>query len=298
MTNVIETGGECDCTTAEDFLDKLSPRHAFWNDNPLGWIFRGQDGDWPLLPKAFRKDAYAEFGISYNTSVSAGLANASAQRQLIMDFRRRLDASGLPIPIVAPDPYNQGHYPAQPGNPQPDAFPQQALAQHLGLPTPLLDWTTKPAVAAYFAAPKKTSAEPKMVVWALRRDFIESGYQQGDTITNTFDHFVVDNHWAKIETAPRSSNPNLHAQSGLFTMLRGIDGHLWPLDAIVERLVKDKPARMSPFKAPLMRKLTLPTSVGQKLLWRLAHEGIDGASMFPGYDGIVKAMREKVLAKP
>jgi hypothetical protein len=36
----------------------------------------------------------------------------------------------------------------------------------------------------------------------------------------------------------------------------------------------------------------------RSVLWRLAHEGIDGASMFPGYDGIVKAMREKVLAKP
>jgi hypothetical protein len=167
------------------------------------------------------------------------------------------------------------------------------------LPTPLLDWSTKSVVAAYFAAPKKPTTEPKMVVWALRRDFIEAGYEHGNTFSNTFDNFVVDgNHWVKMETAPRSSNPNLHAQSGLFTTVRGPNAHLWPIDAIVQRLVQDKPARMTPFRGPLMRKLTLPTGIGQRLLWLLANDGVDAASMFPGYDGIVRAMREKILLNP
>ncbi|HTA92534.1 MAG TPA: hypothetical protein VK745_23310, partial [Polyangiaceae bacterium] len=43
---------------------------------------------------------------------------------------------------------------------------------------------------------------------------------------------------------------------------------------------------------PLMHKLTLPTKLGGTLLQLLQQEGIDGSTMFPGYDGIARALRE------
>jgi hypothetical protein len=45
--------------------------------------------------------------------------------------------------------------------------------------------------------------------------------------------------------------------------------------------------------APAMRRFSVPRHEARKLLHHLADEGIDGASMFPGCDGIVKALRER-----
>jgi hypothetical protein len=44
---------------------------------------------------------------------------------------------------------------------------------------------------------------------------------------------------------------------------------------------------------PELRRLTLPRTQAPTLLRLLANEGISGASMFPGADGVVRAMREE-----
>jgi hypothetical protein len=44
-----------------------------------------------------------------------------------------------------------------------------------------------------------------------------------------------------------------------------------------------------------LRRLTLSVSEAGKLLRLLSYEGITGASMFPGADGVVRAMRETAL---
>lgn len=47
-----------------------------------------------------------------------------------------------------------------------DGFDIYALAQHYGLPTRLLDWTTSPLIALYFALEKEELNE-KRIVWAI-----------------------------------------------------------------------------------------------------------------------------------
>lgn len=47
-----------------------------------------------------------------------------------------------------------------------DGYDIYALAQHYGLPTRLLDWTTSPLIALYFALEKEEKNE-KRVVWAI-----------------------------------------------------------------------------------------------------------------------------------
>jgi len=42
-------------------------------------------------------------------------------------------------------------------------------------------------------------------------------------------------------------------------------------------------------------RLTLPVEQAPKLLRLLSYEGIDGASMFPSADSVVRAMRERPL---
>jgi hypothetical protein len=44
-----------------------------------------------------------------------------------------------------------------------------------------------------------------------------------------------------------------------------------------------------------LRRLTLPRAEAAHLLWLLNLEGVHGLSMFPGADGVVRAMREEAL---
>jgi hypothetical protein len=42
-------------------------------------------------------------------------------------------------------------------------------------------------------------------------------------------------------------------------------------------------------------QFTLPGAEADHLLWCLAKENVTGASLFPGYDGAARAVREKLL---
>ena len=80
------------------------------------WIFRGQKQHWPLKPSVGRATSY----------------DASRELQLFNEFRR------LARPMVDRSRVA-------------DEWDWLFLAQHHGLPTRLLDWTTNPLIAAYFA---------------------------------------------------------------------------------------------------------------------------------------------------
>lgn len=159
------------------------------------------------------------------------------------------------------------------------AYPLMGLAQHHGLPTLLLDWTRRAPVAAYAAAssacdPSTTDKGDHLAIWALRAqpDQSFSCGRQEDYSTAMF----------QVYQAPAGTNPNLRAQAGLFTLVFGYDDP--GVDTIVARRGDD---------GPELRRLTLPHSEAPKLLRLLANEGITGASMFPGADGVVRSMREE-----
>lgn len=44
-------------------------------------------------------------------------------------------------------------------------------------------------------------------------------------------------------------------------------------------------------------KFTLPWTESGRLLWFLAKEGIDSARLFPGYDGVAEALKERHLRR-
>jgi hypothetical protein len=101
-------------------------------------LFRGQNEDKPLIPKIKRLAYRKEIGI---------LAN---EKKLFQEFKR------LSIPYIRNSPKNDWEW--------------ISIAQHHGLPTRLLDWSTNPLAALYFAIEKTKPKDGDSVVWNLEPD--------------------------------------------------------------------------------------------------------------------------------
>jgi FRG domain len=293
--------------SAEDFLAALSPAHARWHPDPMTWLFRGHaDSSWKLFAKAYRigQQPYAPFGVDCRLEEGdqEWSIYSDAEEELLDRFSRGLDRAGLPIPARAVEVRRAGAERIYGAETHPDAIPLLALAQHFGLPTKLLDWSRQSRIAAYFAsadAARTPQPNVDLAVWALRSDFVKSISER-----------PIDATTLTIRTAPASSNPNLHAQQGLFTRTEGENGHRHPVDDFVKlAAVAAQSWKLTPWyreqgldpnaiPRPLMRCLRLPQRDAPQLLRLLAYEGVTGATTFPGYEGVVRAMKEEALWNP
>jgi hypothetical protein len=172
--------------------------------------------------------------------------------------------------------------------------PLAALGQHHGLPTRLLDWTRVGTYAAYFAAADPTgigSSDGDLVVWALNRAITGCLGTIGQSLVTV-----------RLVTPPRAGNANLHSQGGVFT-LAGLPTHgrvaaspvdLLPVDDVVQAAAEFN----INISGPMMRRLSLPRTEATALLRWLSIEGVTGAALFPGLDGVVRQVRDQAGSTP
>jgi hypothetical protein len=297
-----------DFESATGFLDALSP-YSMWGRRPDWWLFRGQgDATWELQPSAFRRLSSFDYGRG-PYAPKATHREQIVQEALIMRlFVSGINEQGGELPTDAAfgltnweqiDEIVGAAAPEE--GPLPDAiWPPAglrqlfALGQHYGLPTRLLDWTERGKVAAYFAAEaaqrmrERGSEPPCIAVWAYR-------YAHDNEID-----FWDGSDWQPlIVRVPRSRNPNLHAQGGVFTVVvnpnirPGDDAMIPPLD----RLITERAVRLGerPRDVPLLYQLRLPSDQAGELLRLLRYEHISSTYLFPGYDGVMRGITERRL---
>lgn len=75
-----------------------------------------------------------------------------------------------------------------------DYLQKVALAQHYGLPTPFLDWSDSPYIAAFFAICKRTIKDTEPFrIWALKVNKDAAYYiQEADEAAMTDDFYIVN----------------------------------------------------------------------------------------------------------
>jgi hypothetical protein len=294
-----------DCDSAKAFLGALNPQDALWGPDIRQWVFRGQSGEWPLLPKSYRKGEWFEqLGLPAampDPSDQLWPLHAARVKQLLREFSAELDLAGLPVPAPAPAIEGTTNRRQLSSDPEPEALPTLALAQHYGLPTPWLDWSVQPRSAAYFACSDlvwKPKEAGRMVVWALRRDFVTLALGRHG-------HYALDGRglYMTLESAPRAGNLRLHAQGGLFSWLHGELAHERTVDEHVAILAASLATATTPnverrklwdsLRGPYMRCFSLDRSHAPALLKMLANEGITAATTFPDYAGVAQTMRER-----
>lgn len=276
-----------DCESLDDFWNLISPIGPIFEGPFFNYrtVYRGQsDSDWLLSPQVYREDIVKRYKPGIPVLFDDHPGQTLFEWGLLDSFIYHCDMRGLSIPndsmefreyfsfqnIMHMNSIENSSWP------QDKVLPLMAVAQHHGIPTRLLDWSSNSVIASYFAAAgavnaKRMEKHKRIAVFG----------------------FIFDAHRKNAEYryihVPGSTSPNLAAQGGSFILVNnsGRRGEDFTIDVSLETKVINNDRLV---------KITLPVEFAADLLKRCHQFGVSAASIFPGYDGVGKAVMEGNLA--
>lgn len=150
------------------------------------------------------------------------------------------------------------------------------LAQHSGLKTRLLDWTSNPLAALWFACSDAEKGD--VFVYALVAD----GLLDEDVYAS--DPFSIAERGVRDQTCvfqPRLNNARIIAQHGWFTLHRpGENGMFVPLE-------------QDPLTEKCLHKFRIPAAARSQMLVSLGQLGVNAKTIFPDLDGLCRHLNWK-----
>ena len=157
-----------------------------------------------------------------------------------------------------------------------------ALLQHHGFPTPLLDWTLSPYIAAYFAYKDINDRCPQCeYVKIFIFDYLEwvKTFQQPLDLRNTSTKYV------SVLRPHAKYNPRIIPQRGTYTVTNVSDMAQYILEC------------SQTANKTFLYFVTLPVADRPKVMRELNLMGINEMSLFPGLDGLCESLKEQFFSR-
>jgi len=271
-----------DCDSVEEFFTAIYPAGSVVQDLHQP-IYRGQaNASWGLVPLVLRS-GWREKNISEAVYKRNYEYQIHLEIDLVRDYLNACDVAGLSVQGDSPD-FRElcFSYEALNGYFDGSSWPPKrihnllASAQHHGVATRLLDWTSTPYVAAYFAAADaiestkmKDNPEQRLAVWVADED---SAKLAGNI---------------EVIRVAGAVSTHLVAQSGLF-MMPIFDRNNYRVDLAVDDLAVD-------IDALFLKKITLPIKYAIRVLQQCERFGVSAARLFPTFDGAGKQVAQNRL---
>ncbi len=155
-----------------------------------------------------------------------------------------------------------------------------SLTQHHGFPTPLLDWTYSPFIAAYFAFREVNDVNPgcdNVKIYIFDHFLWQSHFEQLYNLKETKQYVSVFIPFSK-------NNPRIISQRGTCTITNVDD-----MEQYINEREKEKSAQY-------LYTVLISVKDKPKIMKELNLMGINEMSLFPGIDGICRAMKDQFFS--